>query len=242
MRVENYLPNFREGNVSGKFHSWISVRKLEASIPENGRERQFLPTPGSTAVFFKENLTPALLVIFVTNISFIQVTCEEPLTILKAFCKNHLDLLAKENSALLKTVQHQMPPFWNIISQILKLENKSSLSLQMSAIILRLLEIRDQTFKEAVGRNSDDYIDWDDDWGVPPLSYYPNHPKKKILRKYVVNHTKDRELCQKSENSSKTNTSGIFSFGCLCPRAITMGFELMKQPESPHNVFRFLMT
>ena len=112
----------------------------------------------------------------------------------------------------------------------------------MSAIILRLLEIRDQTFKEAVGRNSDDYIDWDDDWGVPPLSYYPNHPKKKILRKYVVYHTKDRELCQKSENSSRTNTSGIFSFGCLCPRAITMGFELMKQPESPHNLFRFLMT
>ena len=56
-----------------------------------------------------------------------------------------------------------MPPFWNIISQILKLENKSSLSLQMSAIILRLLEIRDQTFKEAVGRNSYDYIDWDDE-------------------------------------------------------------------------------
>ena len=48
----------------------------------------------------------------------------------------------------------------------------------MSAIILRLLEIRDQTFKEAVGRNSDDYIDWVDDWGVPPLSYYPNHGKK----------------------------------------------------------------
>ena len=201
------------GNWNGNDHSWLSVRKLEASTPENGRERQFLPTPGSTAVFCKENLTPTLLVIFVRNISFIQVTCEEPLTILKAFCKNHLDLLAKENSALLKTVQHQMPPFWNIISQILKLENKSSLSLQMSAIILRLLEIRDQTFKEAVGRNSDDYIDWDDDWGVPPLSYYPNHPKKKILRKYVVNHTKDRELCQKSENSSRTNTSGIFSFG-----------------------------
>ena len=174
--------------------------------------------------------------------SLIQVTCEEPLKILKAFCQTNLDLLAAENSSLLKIVQRQMPPFWNLLAQILKLENTSSLPSQISAIILQLLDIRDRTFNEAVERNLDDYIDWDDDWGVPPLSYYPNHPKKKILRKYVVNHTKDRELCQKPENSSKTHASGVFSFGCLCPKAITMGFELMKQPESPHNIFRFLMT
>ena len=116
------------------------------------------------------------------------------------------------------------------------------LPLQMSAVVLQLLDIRGQTFNEAVERNSGDYIDWDDDWGMPPLSYYPNHPKKKILRKYFVNHMKDRELCQKPESSSKTQASGVFSFGCLCPRAITMGFELMKHPETPHNVFRFLMT
>ena len=30
--------------------------------------------------------------------------------------------------------------------------------------------------------------------------------------------------------------------GCLCPKAITMGFELMKNAESPRNLFRFLMT
>ena len=135
-----------------------------------------------------------------------------------------------------------MPPFWNMIANILKLENTSSLPLQMKAIILELLHIRDQTFNEAAIRNSEDYIDWDDDWGTPPLSYYPNHPKKKILKKYVVNNMRDRELCQKPENTSKTQASGVFSFGCLCPKSITMGFELMKNPESPHNVFRFLMT
>ena len=53
---------------------------------------------------------------------------------------------------------------------------------------------------------------------------------------------KDRELCQKAEGRSKTQANGVFSVGCLCPKAITMGFELMKNAESPHNLFRFLMT
>ena len=92
--------------------------------------------------------------------SLIQVTCEEPLKILKAFCQTNLDLLAAENSSLLKIVQRQMPPFWNLLAQILKLENTSSLPSQISAIILQLLDIRDRTFNEAVERNLDDYIDW----------------------------------------------------------------------------------
>ena len=199
-------------------------------------EDRFVNMPEEYSNFIK-NISKAYSVS-----SLMQVTCEEPLRILKAFCQKKLELLAAENSALLKIVQEQMPPFWNLIAKILKLENTSSLPSQISAIILQLLDIRDRTFNEAVERKSEDYIDWDDDWGVPPLSYYPNHPKKKMLRKYVVNHTKDRELCQKPENSSKTHASGVFSFGCLCPKAITMGFELMKQPESPHNIFRFLMT
>ena len=34
------------GNGSGKFDSRLSVRELEAGIPENGREREFPLTPG----------------------------------------------------------------------------------------------------------------------------------------------------------------------------------------------------
>ena len=60
--------------------------------------------------------------------SLIQVTSEEPLQILQAFCKGNLNLLAAENGALLKMIQHDMPPFWNLLAQILKLENTSVLS------------------------------------------------------------------------------------------------------------------
>lgn len=33
----------------------------------------------------------------------------------------------------------------------------------------------------------------------------------------------------------------ITFIGCSCPLNITLGFELMLKPESPHHVFRFLM-
>ena len=174
--------------------------------------------------------------------SLIQVTSEETLTILKKFCDRELDLLAAQNRRLLRKVQQQMPPFWDCLSQILKLENAKFLPWQLKRIVLELIAIRQNTFNSAEIRSSDDYIDWDNDWGKPPLAFYPNHPKLKILNKYIVNNTKDRELCQKAEVRSKTQASGVFSVGCLCPRAITMGFELMKNAESPRNLFRFLMT
>ena len=135
-----------------------------------------------------------------------------------------------------------MPPLADMIVKILKLENTTFLPVQVSAIISQLLIIREYMFTNAAERTEESYIDWDDDWGSPPLSFYPNHQKKQILKKYIVNQIKDRELCQKPENRSKTQASGVFSVGCLCSKAITMGFELMKNAESPHNPFRFLMT
>ena len=41
------FPIFGNGNTSGKFHSRLSGRELEAGILENGREREFPPTPTS---------------------------------------------------------------------------------------------------------------------------------------------------------------------------------------------------
>ena len=135
-----------------------------------------------------------------------------------------------------------MPPFWGCLHRILMLEKSKFLPHQLRQVVLQLIAIRQNTFNSAAKRSDDDYIDWDADWGKPPLSFYPNHPKKRILNSYIVNNTKDRELCQKEEARSKTQASGVFSVGCLCPKAITMGFELMKNPETPRNVFRFLMT
>ena len=141
------------------------------------------------------------------------MTSEEPLNILKAFCDEELDLLAVENRRSLRKVQQQMPPFWDCLSQIIKLENCKFLPHQLRMVVLELIAIRKNTFSSSEIRSSDDYIDWDDDWGNPPLAFYPNHPKLKILNKYMVNNIIDRELCQKAEVRSKTQASGVFSVG-----------------------------
>ena len=41
MRVANSIPIFGNGNASGKFHSRLSGRELEAGIPGNSRDREF---------------------------------------------------------------------------------------------------------------------------------------------------------------------------------------------------------
>ena len=46
MQMENSIPIFGNGNASGKFHSRLSGRELEAGIPGNSREREFSLTPG----------------------------------------------------------------------------------------------------------------------------------------------------------------------------------------------------
>ena len=41
MRVANSIPIFGNGNASGKFHSRLSGRELEAGIPGNSRDWEF---------------------------------------------------------------------------------------------------------------------------------------------------------------------------------------------------------
>ena len=41
MRVKNFIPFFGNGTGSGKFHSRLSGRELEAVIPGNSRDREF---------------------------------------------------------------------------------------------------------------------------------------------------------------------------------------------------------
>ena len=41
MQMENPIPIFGNGNASGKFHSRLSGRELEAGIPGNSRYQEF---------------------------------------------------------------------------------------------------------------------------------------------------------------------------------------------------------
>ena len=104
----------------------------------------------------------------------------EPLHILQSFCNQEFKIFAAENYNVLKLFQTRMPPLADMIVKILKLENTTFLPAQVSAIILQLLIIREYTFTNAAERTEESYIDWDDDWGSPPLSFYPNHQNKQI--------------------------------------------------------------
>ena len=47
---------------------------------------------------------------------------------------------------------------------------------------------------------------------------------------------------KKEVNESKIFIEGLMTVGCSCQKNTTLGFELMLQPETPRNVFRFLMS
>ena len=53
-----------------------------------------------------------------------------------------------------------------------------------------------------------------------------------------VNGRTDRDLCEKSFNKKTDFSYGVFSIGCACKLNITLGFELMLNKESAHNLFR----
>ena len=57
MQMENSIPIFGNGNASGKFHSRLSGRELEAGIPGNSRDREFPLMVGRKRIkSFKETL------------------------------------------------------------------------------------------------------------------------------------------------------------------------------------------
>ena len=53
-----------------------------------------------------------------------------------------------------------------------------------------------------------------------------------------MNGQTDKDLCEKSFNKKTDFSYGVFSIGCACKLNITLGFELMLNRESAHNLFR----
>ena len=66
------------------------------------------------------------------------------------------------------------------------------------------------------------------------MIYFQNHT---LL--FQVNGRSDSDFCEKSFNKKKDFSYGVFSIGCACKYNVTLGFELMLQKESAHNLFRY---
>ena len=183
---------------------------------------------------------------FIKNISkptsvrgFIQVTSAAPLEYLKQFCEGTVNIKSVEEKNKLLVVIKQLPVLWPILEKICNLERSAILPPEVSAIVLRLLEIREFTFRNSAPRNGVVYHDYADR-EQPKTSCYPNNPVMRHPKQYEVNKVKDKDLCEKAFIGHSQFAAGVFTAGCACKYNITLGWELMLSNESPRNLFRLL--
>ena len=154
---------------------------------------------------------------------------------LEQFCHQSLDIRSVGNALKQKQIAEE------ILREILNLENSKFLPDDVSSIIIKLIEIRRNTFLNAATRTEDDYIGWEDPELEHPTQFYPNWKIWRYPKRYVVRNISDCEFCEKSFNKHTDFSYGVFSVGCACPLNITYGYELMLCKESAHNLFRLMM-
>ena len=172
---------------------------------------------------------------------FLQVLSSEPLDSLEQFCNQSLDVRSVDNAGIQQKMAEEMPALWPNLIDILNVENSKYLPVDVASIIIKLIEIRRNTFLNAAVRSEDDYVDWEDPDMEHPTQFYPNWKIWRYPKKYVVRNVSDCEFCEKSFNKHTDFSYGVFYVGCACPLNITYGYELMLCKESAHNLFRLLM-
>ena len=110
----------------------------------------------------------------------------------------------------------------------------------VSRIVMHLVSVRNRTFSQAEKRTKFDYTEWDEA-SDHPTAYYPDFPPRIYPQRYSIKEQADPDRCNKEVNESKIFIEGLMTVGCSCQYNITLGFEIMLQPETPRNAFRFLM-
>ena len=184
---------------------------------------------------------------FIRNVSkptsargLLQVTYFLPLGYLEYFCNQELNLKDVEYLEELRTVTKELPVLWPMLNDICNQEQTSFLPPAVSKIVLKLLDIRRDSFVKCDSRQDANYIPYDGP--EHPNTCYPNHKIKYYPKKYKVNQKVDDDLCKKAFANHSDFTAGIFTIGCGCEYNTTFGFEIMLNKESPRNLFRLLQT
>ena len=89
--------------------------------------------------------------------SYMQVTHDEPLTILKLFCEQTLNLSAL-NQDKVHLITKELPALWPNLMDILEIEKTQFLPIDVSNILIKMNDIRRNTFRNAAERTNADYI------------------------------------------------------------------------------------
>ena len=148
---------------------------------------------------------PEPYVAFLSNISknssarsLLQVTKLESLDILGDYCQETLDIRSIENRDKMSTLIKTLPALWPLLSSVCDLENSKYLPRQVSKIVLELLKIRLDTFKNATKRSNSDVYRWEDPSREHPTMCYPCLPIWRYPSKYRVSSQVDSDLCEKT--------------------------------------------
>ena len=168
-----------------------------------------------------------------------QVTNDDPLVHLRAFCARQLNLRSASNKDKLSKMARELPALWPNLVQIMELEKSDFLPQDVSEIILKLILIREGTFRHSAERDDDEYVQWESPGEEHPTQFYPNWDIFRHPKKYNVRSKTDSDFCDKSFEAKKGFAFGVFSVGCSCPLNVTYGFEMMLTRESAHNLFRY---
>ena len=136
-------------------------------------------------------------------------------------------------------VMSELPALWPDLQEILNVEGSLFLPPEVSAILKKLIKIRNGIYVNSPNRYDEDVYDYPwDELSEHPTQFYPNWKILNYLKKYNVRNVKDQDFCNKKYKLNGTQAAGVFSAGCT--HGITMGFELTPNQESPHNAFRLL--
>ena len=174
---------------------------------------------------------------------YIQVTSKTPLILLRKFCVRELDIRNGNHQKELQELLSQLPTFWPQLVDICAFEDSNFLPHDVSKIVLKLLEVRKQTFQSAPQRYAEDYIPYDKTGAFKedPSQFYTMHELKTYPNLYTVANKTDEDFCAKNFPQHHDFADGIFSIGCSCELSITYGFEIMIKHESPRHFLKFLM-
>ena len=128
---------------------------------------------------------------------YLQVLSPDPLIYLSSFCRELLDLRSSDHRDKLQLIMHELPALWPNLLDILNLEKVKFLPADVSAIVLRLVTMRSETFKNASHRQDNDYIPWANIGEEHPTQFYPNWNIFRYPKKYDVRRVTDSDFCDK---------------------------------------------
>ena len=149
---------------------------------------------------------------------FLQVLSSEPLDSLEQFCNQSLDVRSVDNAGIQQ-----------------KMAEESYLPVDVASIIIKLIEIRKNTFLNAAVRTEDDYVDWEDPDMEHPTQFYPNWKIWRYPKKYVVRNVSDCESVKNPLTNTQTFLTVCFLLGVLALSISHTGTSLCCV-RSPHII------